>query len=115
MLLDGWRNLHMLNSTERLQVFKNLINARPDFFRNHLQKLNLPSARLSDLRKKNIIGPEQITQPILEVEEPKQIPQEDEEDVLASVKSMLKIAQKLDIKKEYRLADKLTYILRKKI
>jgi hypothetical protein len=115
MLLDGWRNLHMLNSTERLQVFKNLINARPDFFRNHLQKLNLPSARLSDLRKKNIIGPEQITQPILEVEEPKQIPQEDDEDVLASVKSMLKIAQKLDFKKEYRLADKLTYILRKKI
>jgi hypothetical protein len=115
MLLDGWRNLHMLNSTERLQVFRNLINARPDFYRNHLQKLNLPSAWLEDLRKKNIIGPEQITQPILEVKEPKQIPEEDEEDVLASVKSMLKIAQKLDFKKEYRLADKLTYILTKKI
>jgi hypothetical protein len=41
-------------------------------------------------------------------------PEEDEEDVLASVKSMLKIAQKLDFKKEYRLADKLTYIIRKK-
>jgi hypothetical protein len=40
--------------------------------------------------------------------------EEDEEDVLASVKSMLKIAQKLDFKKEYRLADKLTYIIRKK-
>jgi hypothetical protein len=41
--------------------------------------------------------------------------EDDEENVLASVKSMLKIAQKLDFKKEYRLADKLTYILRKKI
>jgi hypothetical protein len=40
--------------------------------------------------------------------------EDDEEDVLASVKSMLKIAQKLDFKKEYRLADKLTYIIRKK-
>ena len=40
---------------------------------------------------------------------------DEDEDVLASVKSMLKIAQKLDFKKEYRLADKLTYILRKKI
>jgi hypothetical protein len=40
--------------------------------------------------------------------------EEDDEDVLASVKSMLKIAQKLDFKKEYRLADKLTYIIRKK-
>jgi hypothetical protein len=41
--------------------------------------------------------------------------EDDEEDVLASVKSMLKIAHKLDFKKEYRLADKLTYIIRKKI
>jgi len=40
--------------------------------------------------------------------------EDDEEDVLASVKSMLKIAQKLDFKKEYRLADKLTYMIRKK-
>ena len=40
--------------------------------------------------------------------------EEEEEDVLAYVKSMLKIAQKLDFKKEYRLADKLTYIIRKK-
>jgi len=39
----------------------------------------------------------------------------EEKDVLASVNSMLKIAQKLDFKKEYRLADKLTYIIRKQI
>ena len=42
---------------------------------------------------------------------------EDDEDepVVASVNLMVKISQKLDFKKEYRLADKLTYILRKKI
>jgi hypothetical protein len=39
----------------------------------------------------------------------------EEETNTAFVKSMVKIAQKLDFKKEYRLADKLTYILRKKI
>jgi len=115
ILLQEWMKLQYLNSTEKLDVFNNLVNARPEFLRNHLQELNLPSARLEDLRKKNIIGTEQITQPTLEVKEPKQIPEEDDEDVLASVKSMLKIAQKLDFKKEYRLADKLTYILTKKI
>jgi hypothetical protein len=50
-----------------------------------------------------------------EFEEEDEEEDEDDEDVLASVKSMLKIAQKLDFKKEYRLADKLTYILTKKI
>ena len=39
----------------------------------------------------------------------------EEETTTAFVKSMVKIAQKLDFKKEYRLADKLTYIMRKKI
>ena len=39
--------------------------------------------------------------------------EEEEEHVLASSKLMLKIAQKLDLKKKYRLADKLTYILGK--
>jgi hypothetical protein len=39
----------------------------------------------------------------------------EEETTTALVKSMVKIAQKLDFKKEYRLADKLTYILTKKI
>jgi hypothetical protein len=39
-------------------------------------------------------------------------PEEDEEELTtAFVKSMVKIAQKLDLKKKYRLADKLTYIL----
>jgi D-mannonate dehydratase len=78
------------------------------------------------LKERNIIGT-QNPQPIQENDEQIQeslnnvfknmsvLPNDDDEDVLASVKSMLKIAQKLDIKKEYRLADKLTYILRKKI
>ena len=38
-----------------------------------------------------------------------------DDDRTASVNLMVKIAQKLDFKKKYRLADKLTYILRKKI
>jgi hypothetical protein len=37
-----------------------------------------------------------------------------EEPVVASLKLMVKIAQKLDLKKKYRLADKLTYMIRKK-
>jgi hypothetical protein len=41
--------------------------------------------------------------------------EEEEEPITAFVKSMVKIALKLDFKKEYRLADKLTYILTKKI
>ena len=48
-------------------------------------------------------------------ENPEVDEEEEEEDVLASSKLMLKIAQKLDLKKKYRLADKLTYIIRKKI
>jgi hypothetical protein len=46
-------------------------------------------------------------------ENPEVDEEEEEEDVLASSKLMLKIAQKLDLKKKYRLADKLTYILGK--
>jgi hypothetical protein len=42
-------------------------------------------------------------------------PDDEDEPVVASVNLMVKIAQKLDFKKEYRLADKLTYIIRKKI
>ena len=41
-------------------------------------------------------------------------PDDEDEPVVASVNLMVKIAQKLDFKKEYRLADKLTYIIRKK-
>jgi hypothetical protein len=52
--------------------------------------------------------------------QPNQIQEDPEEDkeeepVVASSKLMVKIAQKLDLKKKYRLADKLTYIIRKKI
>ena len=38
-----------------------------------------------------------------------------DDDKTASVKLMVKIAQKLDFKNNYKLADKLTYIIRKKI
>ena len=41
--------------------------------------------------------------------------EDEEEPITASVNLMVKIAQKLDLKKKYRLADKLTYIIRKKI
>jgi hypothetical protein len=108
ILLREWAKLQYTNSTERLEVFNNLLNARPDFFNNYLQELNLPSARLEDLEKKNIIRSKQI-EPI-----PKE-KKDEEETTTASVNLMVKIAQKLDFKKKYRLADKLTYIIRKKI
>ena len=57
----------------------------------------------------------QAPQPNQMQENPEVDEEEEEEDVLASSKLMLKIAQKLDFKKKYRLADKLTYIIRKKI
>ena len=55
--------------------------------------------------------------PEIDDEEIKEIEEKDkeEEPVVASSKLMVKIAQKLDIKKKYRLADKLTYIIRKNI
>jgi hypothetical protein len=49
---------------------------------------------------------EQVEEP--KEEEPEKMP---EEPTTASIKLMVKIAYKLDIKKKYRLADKLTYIL----
>jgi hypothetical protein len=55
----------------------------------------------------------QAPQPNQIEENPEVDEEEEEEDVLASSKLMLKIAQKLDLKKKYRLADKLTYILGK--
>lgn len=39
---------------------------------------------------------------------------DDEEDKFASIKIMVKVAQKLDVKKKYELADKLTHILKVK-
>ena len=112
ILLQEWTKLQYATPTERLEVFNNLMNARPDFFRNHWQELNLPSAWLEDLRQKNIIKSEQIEPtPEITSEEKK----DEEEPTTASVKLMVKIAQKLDLKKKYRLADKLTYIIRKKI
>lgn len=123
-LLKEWMKLEYLNTTEKFDVFNSLINTKPEFFRNHWQELNLFPIWISDLKERNIIGT-QNPQPIQETDEQIQeslnnvfknmsaLP--DDEDKLASVKSMLKIAQKLDFKKEYRLADKLTYILRKKI
>ena len=126
MLLRQWKNMKSvgINNTEQFEVFNSLINTRPEFFRNHWQEIDLFPVWINDLKERNIIGT-QNPQPIQETDEQMQeslnnvfknmsaLP--NDEDVLASVKSMLKIAQKLDIKKEYRLADKLTYILRKKI
>lgn len=126
ILLNAYKGKDMrsINNSEKFEIFTNLLNARPEFFRNHWQELDLLPIFISELREKNIIGT-QNPQPIQETDEQMQeslnnvfknmsaLP--NDEDVLASVKSMLKIAQKLDFKKEYRLADKLTYILRKKI
>lgn len=109
ILLQEWTRLQYTTPTERLQVFNNLMNARPDFFRNHWQELNLPSAWLEDLKQKNIIRPTQVLEPIIEEKK------DEEEPTTASIKLMVKIAQKLDFKKKYRLADKLTYIMTKKI
>ena len=128
MLIRQWRRLDYANSSERLEVFNNLMNARPDFFRNHWQELNLPSTWISDLKEKNIIGP-QKPQTIQKTDEEVQeslnnifnsisalpVLPDIEEPTTASVNLMVKIAQKLDLKKKYRLADTLTYIIRKKI
>ena len=81
------------------------------------------------MKEKNIIGT-QKPQPIQKTDEEVQkslnnifdsmsalpvLPEEEEQGVIASSNLMVKIAQMLDFKKKYRLADKLTYIIRKKI
>jgi hypothetical protein len=124
MLLKEWRNMNYITPTEKFDVFNSLINTRPEFFRNHWQEIDLLPVWIYDLKEKNIIGT-QNPQPIQETDEQMQeslnnvfknmSASPEEKDVLASVNSMLKIAQKLDFKKEYRLADKLTYIIRKQI
>lgn len=79
-------------SKEKTQIITNLNVER----QQALERLRLPQAP----------QPNQI-----EVDEE----EDEEQDVLASSNLMVKIAQKLDFKKKYRLADKLTYIMRKKI
>ena len=60
--------------------------------------------------------PEQIEEPAIEepvIEEPAPTSEAEEmpeEPTTASIKLMVKIARILDLKKEYRLADKLTYM-----
>jgi len=80
-------------SKEKTQIITNLNLEREQA----MERLRLPQAP----------QPNQIE------ENPEVDEEEEEEDVLASSKLMLKIAQKLDLKKKYRLADKLTYILGK--
>ena len=59
--------------------------------------------------------PEPATEITPETPETPEEKKDEEEPITASVNLMVKIAQKLDLKKKYRLADKLTYIIRKNI
>ena len=72
---------------------------------------------LTEQQKQIELTPKQTPEPTTEIT-PEITPEEkkdEEEPTTASVNLMVKIAQKLDLKKKYRLADKLTYIIRKKI
>ena len=86
-------------SKEKTQIITNL-NLEKEQAR---ERLRLPQAPQPNQMQENPEVDEEVDE------------EEEEEDVLASSKLMLKIAQKLDLKKKYRLADKLTYIIRKKI
>lgn len=78
--------------------------------RLYIQKLLAPQPEQIEPK------PEQTPIPTQEITPETTEEKEDEEEpTTASIKIMVKIAQKLDLKKKYRLADKLTYILRKKI
>jgi hypothetical protein len=74
---------------------------------------------LTEQQKQIELTPKQTPEPTTEITpETPETPEEkkdEEEPITASVNLMVKIAQKLDFKKKYRLADKLTYIIRKKI
>jgi hypothetical protein len=88
---------------------------RPEVFyelasRNDHNKLNREQRQfLFKKQKESMQESPQVDEiePTLEIKE--------EEPTTASVNLMVKIARKLDFKKKYRLADKLTYIIRKKI
>jgi hypothetical protein len=102
-----------------------LVAKRPnlliEFMKTHINRFSWEQRQyintlLASQTKQVEPKPEQIPEPAPEItpETPEE-KKDEEEPTIASVNLMVKIAQKLDLKKKYRLADKLTYILRKKI
>ena len=107
-----------------LQDFTYIYNARPNVVAEMMKVPSLANKFTFEQRQyiyKNLLPklqqPEQIEEPKTEqpkVEEPKVEPEQmPEETTTAFVKSMVKIAQKLDYNYQYKLADKFTNILRK--
>mgnify|MGYP001000600313 CR=1 FL=1 len=92
--------------TQKLEEILNLPNVKEAF-----KQVDKKEQARERLRLPQAPQPNQIEENQEEDEEEEE--EEEEEHVLASSKLMLKIAQKLDLKKKYRLADKLTYILGK--
>ena len=82
------------------------------------QSINAMQTQIDSLTEQQVKYSQSIGTPEPTTEITPETPEEkkDEEGpITASVNLMVKIAQKLDFKKKYRLADKLTYIIRKKI
>jgi len=116
-------NMISIFANQKPHLFKEyipLMNTSPQFKQQNPELFqNISREKLKEYRQFQLDRQEQYNRPYQPQAQNQQNliedDEKDDEEVLASVKSMLKIAQKLDFKKEYRLADKLTYILKKKI
>lgn len=88
------------------EFLDHILEYKPDFFKKYSDRL-IPKMHSQDvwyyLTEESFANRKQEDKTI-----------DDEEDKFASVKIMVKVAQKLDIKKKYELADKLTHILKVK-
>jgi hypothetical protein len=103
------------------QEYIPLMNTSPQFRQQNPELFqNISREKLEEYRQFKLDRQEQYNRPYQpQVQNQENLNAENEENeeepVVASLKSIVKIAKKLDLKKEYRLADKLTHMLIKKI
>jgi len=98
------RIIHTIRGTLPREFLDRISQYKPDFITKYSDQLKIhPQDRAHYLTEELFAKRKQ------EEEADKTI--DSEEDKFASIKTMVKVAQTLDIKKKYRLADKLTYIL----
>jgi hypothetical protein len=102
----GDYQIHWLEQNRPEVLVKLFYGANSNWLFSYEQKQYIGKNVLPKLQQ-----PEQIEEPVIEEPAPTSEAEEmPEEPTTASIKLMVKIARILDLKKEYRLADKLTYM-----
>ena len=125
-LVDSISDDGFIKLLEKQQSYANedlsyLVAKRPnlllEFMKTHINRFSWEQRQyikqlLTEQPKQIEQTPEPATEITPEITEEKK---DEEETTTASINLMVKVARRLDLKKKYRLADKLTYIIRKKI